>query len=124
MTAAAQTERLKETVNPVPERSAADQNKAFQEAFTGGSLLHRVPPAYPPEALAARLEGDVVLEGVIGKDGVVREVHAVSGDPRLVESALEAVRFWRYDPFRSKGQPVDMLSTLTVHFRLPRASNQ
>lgn len=123
MIAAAQTERLEETVN-APERSAEDQNSAFEAGIIGGTLLHRVLPAYPPEALAARLEGDVVLEGVIGKDGAVREAHVVTGDARFVEAALEAVRHWRYDPFRSKGQPVDMLSTLTVRFRLPRASNQ
>ena len=122
MTAASETERLGETANPAQEASA--RSAISPGAFAGGTLIHHVNPAYPTEALAARLEGDVVLQGVIGKDGEVHEVRVVSGDPRLVEAAMEAVRHWRYDPFRSNGEPVDMLSTLTVHFRLPRAPNQ
>ena len=124
MTPAAETERLEETANPLSKTPTRGQKGDSGETFTGGTLLHRVAPAYPPEALAARLEGDVVLQGVIGKDGAVREVRVVSGDPRLVDAATDAVRHWRYDPFRSHGEAVDMLSTLTVHFRLPRAPNQ
>lgn len=122
MTAASETERLGETSNPTQETSAP--STVSPETFTGGTLVHRVNPAYPTEALAARLEGDVVLQAVIGKDGGVHEVRVVTGDPRLAAAAVEAVRYWRYDPFRSHGEPVDMLSTLTVHFRLPRAPNQ
>ena len=124
MTPAAETERLEETANPASKAVTRGQESDPSESFAGGKLLHRVPPVYPPEALAARLEGDVVLQGVIGKDGAVREVRVVSGDPRLADSAAVAVRHWRYDPFRSHGEAVDMLSTLTVHFRLPRAPNQ
>lgn len=124
MTPAAETERLEETANPLSKPPTRGQKGDSGETFTGGTLLHPVAPAYPPEALAARLEGDVVLQGVIGKDGAVREVRVVSGDPRLVDAAADEVRHWRYDPFRSHGEAVDMLSTLTVHFRLPRAPNQ
>ena len=124
ITPAAETERLEETANPASKAVTRGQSRDSGETFTGGKLLHRLPPAYPPEALAARLEGDVVLQGVIGKDGAVRDVRVVSGDPRLTHAAAEAVLHWRYDPFRSGGEPVDMLSTLTVHFRLPRAPNQ
>ncbi len=124
MTPAAETERLEETANPLSKPPTRGQKGDSGETFTGGTLLHPVAPAYPPEALAARLEGDVVLQGVIGKDGAVREVRVVSGDPRLVDAAADAVRHWRYDPFRSNGEAVDMLSTLTVHFHLPRAPNQ
>ncbi len=123
MTAASETERLSATASP-REAASPGQNSSLPGALTGGILVHRVNPAYPTEALAARLEGDVVLQGVVGTDGLVRDIHAVSGDSRLVEAAMEAVRHWRYEPFLANGEPVDVLSTLTVHFRLPRAPNQ
>lgn len=124
VTSASETERLGETANPVPAAAAKTQEGVPLGAFAGGTLIQRVPPVYPAEARALRLEGDVVLQGVIGKDGAVRDIHVVSGDTRLVDAAVAAVRQWRYDPFRSNDEPVDMLSTVTVHFRLPRASNQ
>jgi len=123
MTAASETERLAETASPTLPANPS-QSSSLPGALTGGILVHRVNPAYPTEALAAHLEGDVVLQGVVGTDGLVRDIHAVSGDARLVEAAMEAVRHWRYEPFLSNGEPVDVLSTLTVHFRLPRAPNQ
>ena len=121
ITPASETERLGETANPA---TAAVSNSPTSTAFTGGALRRRVPPVYPAEAFALRLEGDVVLQGIIGKDGEVRDIRVLSGDAHLVDSATTAVRQWRYDPFRSNGEPVDMLSTVTVHFRLPQASNR
>ena len=115
VTSASETERLV----PAPAPAAASPDDS-----AGGTLLRHVAPVYPAAALTARVEGDVVLLGVIGKDGTVHEIRAVRGDPRLVNAAIDAVHHWRYDPFRSNGEPVDMLSTLTVHFRLPRTPNQ
>jgi len=115
VTSAAETEKLGETLDAVP---ASDNTAPSSTAagFTGGKLIYHVAPVYSEEARALRVQGVVVLEGIIGKDGAVREIRIVDGDARLTDAAIEAVRQWRYEPFRSNGEPVDMLSTMTVHF--------
>ncbi len=115
VTSAAETEKLDATLDTVPAADSTAPSAAV--GFTGGKLIHQVAPIYSEEARALRVQGDVVLEGIIGKDGVVREIRVVHGDARLQGAAIDAVRQWRYEPFRSNGEPVDMLSTMTVHFR-------
>ena len=78
-------------------------------------LIHRVEPDYPPEARAQRVEGTVILDVEIAKDGRVTSAVAVSGDPRLALAAVQAVKQWQYeaDP---KG---DSRARVTLQFRLP-----
>jgi TonB family protein len=114
VTSAAETEKLDDTSDPV---ATPDSTLPVAAGFTGGKLIHHVTPVYSAETRELRLQGAVVLEGVIGTDGAVRDIRVVSGDARLADTAVDAVRQWRYEPFRSNGEPVDMLSTITVHFR-------
>jgi protein TonB len=79
---------------------------------------HHVPPIYPQIAQSARIEGDVVIQAVIGTDGVVQEARVISGRPLLNEAALDAVRQWRYTPTTLNNQPVAVIMTVTVAFRL------
>ena len=58
----------------------------------------------------------MTLDAVIGKDGGVRDVHAVSGPEPLAEAALDAVRGWRFEPYRIRGKAVAVETTLTVDF--------
>lgn len=82
-------------------------------------LLSRIEPRYPPEALAEHSVGDVVLEVHVAKDGSVSNVHTLSGDPVLAAAASEAVRNWRYQPYRQHGRPAQFQTDVTLTFTLP-----
>jgi protein TonB len=77
-----------------------------------------VLPVYPQIAQAARVEGDVIIQATIGVDGMVQEARVVSGRPLLNDAALNAVRQWRYTPTTLNNQPVAVIMTVTVAFRL------
>jgi len=82
----------------------------------------RVEPTYPEMARKARIEGNVILQAVILKDGSVGELAVLrSTGPSGIgfdESAIAAVRQWRYRPGTQNGQPVDVFLTVQVDFRL------
>jgi periplasmic protein TonB len=82
------------------------------------NLIHEVDPAYPSIAKTARIQGDVVLHAIISKQGVIEQLHYISGPPLLVQSAMQAVRLWRYRPTLLNGEPVEVETTITVHFTL------
>lgn len=82
------------------------------------NLVHRVQPAYPPLARAARIQGSVVLQAIISKTGTIQNLQALSGHPMLVPSALDAVRQWRYRPYFLNGEPVEVETQITVNFIL------
>jgi large conductance mechanosensitive channel len=78
-----------------------------------------VQPAYPVEAKARGIQGNVILRVIVGKGGTVKEVHLVRGSPSLVEAAITAVWHWRYEPFVLNGSAVEVETQVTVRFRLP-----
>jgi protein TonB len=84
------------------------------------NLIHDVPPQYPPEAGRERIEGTVVLMAVIGKDGSVLDVQVESGLPLLAQAAMEAVKQWRYKPYLSNGEPVEIDSRITINFTISK----
>jgi TonB family protein len=77
-----------------------------------------VAPVYPPLALAARVQGTVVLDCVIDEQGRVASVSILRSLPVLEAAAETAVRQWRYRPTLLDGAPVSVLLTVTVEFRL------
>lgn len=77
-----------------------------------------VAPIYPPIARLSHTEGIVILEAVIGEDGAVRDVRVLRSIPLLDAAAMEAVRQWRFTPTLLNGQPVPVVMTVTVAFRL------
>ena len=83
-----------------------------------GNLVNRVNPVYPPIAKAARISGTVVLQAEISKQGTIENLHVLSGHPMLVQSALDAVKQWRYKPYMLNGEPVPVETTITVNFTL------
>jgi TonB family protein len=85
-----------------------------------GSLLQRVEPEYPEEARQQRIEGAVVLEVRIGRDGAIQDVKLISGQPALANAAIAAVKQWRFKPRMVQGQPAEMQTRITLNFRLPR----
>jgi len=83
-----------------------------------GDLVHKILPTYPPLARAARLQGQVVLQAVIGKQGAIENLRVMSGHPMLVPAAIEAVRQWRYRPYVLNSEPVEVETQITVNFSL------
>ena len=77
-----------------------------------------VNPIYPPIPLAARKEGLVILEALIAEDGTVRDVEVLRRAPLFEESAIAAVRQWRFSPTLLNGEPVPIVMTVTVGFML------
>ena len=83
-----------------------------------GDLLHKVVPAYPPLARTARIEGPVVLQAVISKQGTIENLRVLAGHPMLVAAAVEAVRQWHYRPYILNNEPVEAETEITVNFSL------
>jgi TonB family protein len=83
-----------------------------------GNLLERVEPVYPLYAKALKIGGIVMIKGVIGKDGRIKDAVVVfSPHPSLSGAALEAVRQWRYKPYMLNGEPVEVQTTINLAFR-------
>lgn len=81
--------------------------------------LVEVRPTYPEIARKARIEGVVILELTVDRQGTVRDVQVLRGLPMgLTEAAVEAVRQWRYEPTLLSGRPIEVLIVVTVNFRL------
>ncbi len=83
-----------------------------------GLKLHDVTPVYPYEARLSHIQGDVILQATIGKDGLIHNLRAVSGHPILIEAAKGAVEQWRYRPYVLKGSPVEVETTIKVVFHM------
>jgi len=83
-----------------------------------GNLIRKVQPAYPPLARSARIQGAVVLQAIISKQGAIENLSVLSGHPMLVPSALDAVRQWRYRPYILNNEPVEVETQITVNFSL------
>jgi protein TonB len=83
-------------------------------------LIHRVDPVYPRVAIQAQVAGTVRLRAIIGRDGSIQSLEALSGHPWLVRAALDAVQQWRYRPTMLNGEPVEVETSITVIFVLQR----
>lgn len=81
-------------------------------------LVNRVQPIYPPLARQTRISGTVKLHAIIAKNGGVESLTVVSGHPLLVQSALDAVKQWRYQPTLLNGDPVEVDTEIDVIFSL------
>ena len=81
-------------------------------------LINRVSPTYPPLAQKAHIQGKVILEANISKEGAVESLRATEGHPLLVPAAIGAAKQWRYKPYVQNGQPVPVRTQITVNFTL------
>ncbi len=82
--------------------------------------VREVVPVYPLFALAARVQGTVIIEATIGADGQVVDARVLRSVPLLDQAALDAVRQWEYRPTLLNGVPVPVIMTVTVTFTLSR----
>ncbi len=96
----------------LPERVRVSQG------VSTGLLIKKVPPDYPADAREARIQGQVVLQALVDKNGDVEKLTLVSGHPLLAPAAIEAVKQWKYKPYLLNGQPVAMETWVTVSFQL------
>ena len=99
-------------------KAATPQRVRVSQGVSQGLLIHKVQPQYPPLARQARIQGIVVLQALIGKDGAIQNLHVVSGHPMLTGAALDAVKQWRYKPYFLNGEPVEVETTINVNFTL------
>lgn len=83
-----------------------------------GHLLAPIQPIYPAIAREARIQGQVVIEAIISRQGQVEQAQVVSGQPMLARAALDAVRRARYQPYTLNGQPVEVETTINIDFIL------
>ena len=97
---------------------ATPQRVRVSQGVTEGLLMKKVQPQYPALARQARIQGAVVLQASIGKDGNVQNLRAVSGHPMLTPAAIEAVKQWKYRPYFLNGEAVEVDTTITVNFTL------
>ena len=85
---------------------------------TAGLLVKKVEPRYPPAAKAAHIQGTVVLHAIIDKAGNVIDLEAVAGPIELLPSTVYCVRQWKYLPYLLKGEPIELDTTVEVHYTL------
>jgi TonB family protein len=90
-----------------------------------GSLLRRTEPEYPEAARLQRIQGLVVLEVRIGRNGAIQNVKWVSGRSQLLaNAAIAAVKQWQFRPHMVQGQPVEMQTKVILNFKLPPVDRQ
>ena len=97
---------------------ATPQRVRVSQGVSQGLLIKKVQPPYPPLARSARIQGSVILQAEISKDGTIQNLRLISGHPMLAPSAIEAVKQWRYKPYFLNGEPVEVETQITVNFTL------
>jgi len=101
---------------PAGGRSIPTPRIRVSSGVAQGQLIHEVAPIYPAQAKLAGINGTVVLQAEIGKDGSVQKVKALRGPPILIQSALAAVKQWRYKPFAVNGEPAEADVEINLKF--------
>ncbi len=102
-----------------PTVTAARSNPVVISAgVTAGLLIWKSAPVYPPVAIQTNVSGTVELEATISRTGKVKDVHVLNGPALLRQAAINAVRTWRYKPYRLNNQPVEAQTTINVVFSL------
>jgi len=97
---------------------ATPQRVRVSTGVATGLLIKKVQPNYPPLARQARIQGTVVLQAEISKEGTIQNLQLISGHPMLAPAAIEAVKQWRYKPYLLNGEPVAVDTQVQVNFTL------
>ena len=95
---------------------AAERVRISPEALQ--VLAHPVDPNYPLLAREMKVQGAVVLDALIGRDGTIQNLKIVSGPTILANAAMEAVRQWRFKPYFQEGEAVETAARITVNFTI------
>src|SRR5271165_3374380 len=102
----------------VAPKIATPQRVRVSSGVVSGLLVRQVKPNYPPLARQARIQGTVVLQAQISKDGNIENLQLISGHPMLAPAAIEAVKQWKYRPYLLNGEPVEVETQVQVNFTL------
>ena len=97
---------------------ATPQRVRVSSGVSTGLLIKKVTPNYPPLAKQARIQGHVLLQAEISKEGTIQNLQLISGHPMLAPAAIEAVKQWRYKPYLLNGEPVAVETQVDVVFSL------
>jgi protein TonB len=97
---------------------ATPQRVRVSSGVQNGLLVRKVNPTYPPLARQARIQGVVILQAQISKEGNIENLQLVSGHPMLAPAAIEAVKQWKYKPYLLNGEPVEVETQVQVNFTL------
>jgi protein TonB len=108
------------TVETPPPPPVSDLPRRVGGVIKQPQKIRDVPPVYPAMAIAARVEGTVIIEAVIGPDGAVKNATLLRSIALLDLAALDAVRQWQFTPTLLNGQPVPVIMTVTVRFSLQK----
>ena len=106
---------------PSPSTSAAVNTTAERVHLSPGAVemvSRPVEPTYPLLAKQMKVQGAVVLQALIGKQGDIQDLHVLSGPAILSAAAREAVKQWRFRPYLQSGQPVETEARITVNFTI------
>jgi protein TonB len=97
---------------------ASSKPVVVSSGIATGMLIQSPPPVYPPLAKTAHVAGTVEVHATIATNGTIKDLRAVSGPAMLRQAAVDAVRNWRYKPYRLNNQPVEVETTINVVFTL------
>jgi len=103
---------------PTPTLSVTAAKPTIVSRMDEGLLIRKVTPIYPEIAKLSHQQGTVSLHAIIGRDGTIQQLQAVSGPPLLIKAAIDAVQQWRYRPYMLNGQAVEVDTQITVKFIL------
>ena len=106
------------SANAAIPKVATPQRVRVSSGVSTGLLIKKVTPNYPQLAKQARIQGSVVLQAEISKEGTIQNLQLISGHPMLAPAAIEAVKQWRYKPYLLNGEPVAVETQVVVNFSL------
>lgn len=104
---------------PAPAPASSLETAAVSEEAARALIIHKVDPDYPAQALSQRLEGPVVFEVLVAKDGTIRDLKLLKGYFLLARAASDAVKQWRFKPYAPNGAALDFQTLITVNFKYP-----
>jgi len=105
--------------SPSQDPASSLEPSTVPEETSRDLVVHRVDPDYPAQALQQHLEGPVVLQAWVGKDGTIQDLKLVKGYFILGRAAFAAVKQWRFKPYSPHGTPIDFQTYITVNFKYP-----
>jgi TonB family protein len=108
----------KDVTQQIGTASVFPERVQLPKAVAKSAMVHHVPAVYPQGAVAMRVEGAVVLQARIDKDGKIADLQLVSGPRQLVQAAMDAVKQYRYKPYSLMGQLVGVETQVQVDFSL------
>jgi protein TonB len=104
---------------PTPQVPQYGEPVHISEDSARALVIHSVNPAYPPEALPKKLQGSVVLQAIIGRDGSVQDLKLVRGYFVFAKAAIAAVKQWRFRPYTQNGRALETQTVITIAFSYP-----